>query len=148
MHIFTYGSLMYRRVWEHVVMAAYPSCNGVIHGYVRRRIRGQTYPALVRAAPTDEVTGVVYFNVSVGDLAALDAFEEEGTAYARVQVPVILDDGRAIHAWTYLGMQPDAVERTAWDPAHFERVDLARFLDIYCGAHAPRAANDQQRSND
>jgi cation transport regulator ChaC len=70
MHVFTYGSLMYRRVWEHVITCTYPSCSGVIHGYARRRIGGKTYPALVQAAP-DTVEGVVYLHVSARDLAAL-----------------------------------------------------------------------------
>lgn len=114
---------------------------------MRRRISGKTYPALVRAAPTDLVSGVVYLNVSAWSLAALDAFEEEGTAYERVQVPVTLEDGRSFHTWTYVYLHPDDVEHTAWEPAHFERADLERFLATYCRDHVPRAAHDQQPSD-
>lgn len=146
-HVFTYGTLMYRRVWEHVVTAAYQSCTGVIHGYVRRQIMKQTYPALVQAAPTDSVEGVTYLHVSVRDLAALDAFEDEGTAYVRMQVPVTLENGVSLHAWTYVYKHLDEVEHTVWEPAHFEREGLDRFLATYCRDHAPRKANNQQRSD-
>jgi hypothetical protein len=47
MHVFTYGSLTYRPVWEHVLTAAYPSCIGIIHGYTSRRILVAAYPALI-----------------------------------------------------------------------------------------------------
>jgi gamma-glutamylcyclotransferase (GGCT)/AIG2-like uncharacterized protein YtfP len=145
MHVFTYGSLMYRQVWEHVVTGTYPSCSGVIHGYVRRRIVGETYPALVRATPTDPVAGVVYLNISVTDLAALDAFEDEGTAYVRMEVPVTLGNGSSLSAWTYLYRHLDKVEPTAWDPKQFEGAGLDRFLATYCHDHASRVANDEQR---
>ena len=147
MHVFTYGSLMYRRVWEHIVTGAYRSCSAVLHGYVRRRIRGKTYPALARAAPADAVAGVVYLDISATDLAALDAFEEEGTAYVRRLVPVTLGNGSTLHAWTYVYRHPNDVEHTAWEPAQFERADLDRFLATYGRDHAPRVADDQQHSD-
>lgn len=146
MHLFTYGSLMYRHVWERVVAGTYRMCSGVVHGYVRRRIVGATYPALVRAAPTDTVAGMVYLNLSARDLLVVDAFEEEGTAYIRIEVPVTLENGGTLHAWTYLYRHLADVDHTAWNPEEFERTGLERFLATYCRDHAPHAANDQSLS--
>jgi gamma-glutamylcyclotransferase (GGCT)/AIG2-like uncharacterized protein YtfP len=137
MHVFTYGSLMYPAVWERVVSGEYRGEGGALRGYARRRIDGEIYPALVRAAPGDVVEGVLYPDVSAADLAALDHFEGEGEAYRRIEVRVARADGEVVPAWTYLYLDSGRVEDTPWDPARFEAEDLARFLDGYCRERAP-----------
>ncbi len=82
MNVFTYGSLMYRPVWERVVVGRYGAVEGTLRGYARRRITGEVYPALLRAEPESVVAGILYLDVSPRDLAALDHFEGEGEAYA------------------------------------------------------------------
>ena len=86
MNVFTYGSLMYPRVWELVVSGHYRSLRGTVRGFERRRISGEVYPALVRGAPESAVEGVLYLDVSAADVAALDRFE--GEPYARVETGV------------------------------------------------------------
>ena len=132
MDIFTYGSLMYPAVWRRVVTGAYAGGAATLRGYARRRIRGELYPALVRSVPESVVQGILYRGVSAADVAALDRFEGEGEAYARIRVPLELADGELSGAWTYLYLHSSRVEETAWEPTRFEMSDLARFLDTYC----------------
>lgn len=138
MHVFTYGTLMYRPVWRRVTTGEYRSLAGALHGYSRMRVLGERYPALVRATPESTVRGIVYLDVSSADLAALDHFEAEGEAYLRIPVPVELEDGSRAEAWTYLALRPERVEDTPWEPERFEAEDLKYFLDTYCRDRAPR----------
>ena len=129
MHVFTYGSLMYSPVWERVVTGSYRALPATVRGYARRRIAGEVYPALVDAESGDAVEGVLYLDVSAGDLAALDRFE--GEAYERIAVRVEGEWGGA-EAWTYRYRELSRVEPAPWEPAAFERDGLARFLATYC----------------
>ena len=138
MHIFTYGSLMYRAVWQRVVAGDYIAVPARVHGYERRRISGETYPGLVRATPEVAVDGILYRDVSGADVAALDHFEGEGMAYTRIRVPVELSDGALVDAWTYLFLRAALLEECPWEPARFEAEGLERFLATYCRERAPR----------
>lgn len=128
---------MYPEVWARVVRRTPAARRGSIRGYVRRRIRGEVYPALLPADAESTVAGLVYLDLSAEELAALDRFEGEGEAYRRTEVTVALDDGGLIQAATYLFLDPARVEETAWDPVRFELEDLAAFLDGYCRARRP-----------
>jgi gamma-glutamylcyclotransferase (GGCT)/AIG2-like uncharacterized protein YtfP len=140
MHIFTYGSLMYRPVWERVVAGEYRAEAATVRGFSRRRIRGELYPALVRAAPDAEVAGVLYRDVSAPDVAALDRFEGEGEAYSRILVRIHLAGGGVEQGWSYLYLRRDLVEDSPWDPELFETDGLERFLATYCRERAQRWA--------
>ena len=134
MNVFTYGSLMYPRVWERVVSGRYRSVRGTVRGFERRRISGEVYPALVRGAPEGAVEGVLYLEVSEADVAALDRFE--GEPYARVEVVVDGADGSSYPASTYLYLDAARVEEAPWEAGRFEGEDLAYFLDTYCRERA------------
>jgi hypothetical protein len=134
-HVFTYGSLMFEPVWVGVVAGRYRSMPAVLQGYRRQRVRGQDYPSLQRlpdgeGRAADPVDGVLYLDVDEADLAALDAFE--GADYRRILVPVT--PGRAVRgkrtvpASTYLFIADRKDEPGPWDPQHFEREAIARFL--------------------
>lgn len=137
MHVFTYGSLMYPEVWTRVVAGRYRSWRGIIRNFERRRIVGASYPALMHGSGT--VEGVVYCDVGVNDLAALDRFELEGEDYRRMEVPVALETGRTLTAWTYLYLRHDRIAQERWEPRQFEARDLPNFVATYCRAHAPGA---------
>ena len=143
-HVFTYGSLMFERVWSGIVCGRYPRVAATLPGFVRQRVCGQDYPSLEQA-PADgagalqpAVTGVLYLGVSDIDLAVLDAFE--GPDYRRIPVEVILrepvsaspagclDAGTALPAETYLFTAREKVEPGPWDPARFERERMEHFL--------------------
>lgn len=135
MHVFTYGSLMFPPVWTRVVTGHHRSVKGTIHGFERRRIVDAAYPALTRGAGT--VDGVLYCDVGAEDLAALDRFELEGEDYRRIEIPVVLESGETVTAWTYLYLKTDRIAAERWDPQQFETRDLPRFIGTYCVEHAP-----------
>jgi len=137
MNVFTYGSLMFAPVWRRVVAGEYRSLPAVLRGYARRRIPGESYPALVEAAPESEVRGILYLDVSEADLRTLDRFEDEGSLYARVAVRVETEAGGEREAWSYLYLHPERTSAEAWDPERFEREGMALFLGTYVSRRSP-----------
>lgn len=151
-HVFTYGSLMFARVWSGIVRGRYPAAAAALPGFVRQRVRGQDYPSLDRQASraaegvSPVVEGVLYFGVHDSDLSLLDAFE--GSDYRRITVEVVLQEplpagqadghaagpalgsgiGSALAADTYLFIAREKVEPGPWDPQRFERERMDRFL--------------------
>lgn len=139
-HVFTYGSLMFERVWRTVVSGRYRSMPATLRSFRRQRVRGQDYPSLQRLPADDPcdtggavspVDGVLYLDVETSDIAALDAFE--GADYRRVEVRVILAAAPhaprgTVLATTYLYVAGDKVEPGPWDPGLFEREAIDRFL--------------------
>ena len=130
MNVFTYGSLMYERVWSRVVTGQYARQNGVVQGFRRLQVKNEHYPGLVKRK--GRVEGVVYFAVSAADMARLDRFE--GELYRREVVEVTCGDGKRVPAAVYLirdqfknGLGGE------WSPAQFEQHGLAEFEAKYVG---------------
>ncbi len=127
MNLFTYGSLMFPEVWERVTGLSGAGQPASLADHAAREIRGQTYPALVKAMG-ERTEGVLYSDLSPEAVARLDAFE--GHFYERVEVAVSVGGGVADMAWVYRAAQPDGpdilVER--WDLARFQREHLGSFL--------------------
>ena len=141
-HVFTYGSLMFERVWSRVVRGTYPAASATLSGYRRQCVLGQDYPSLEQIAGSDgdsndALGGVVYLGVEADDLAALDEFE--GSEYLRIQVQVTVRaqveggpvSGSLLPADTYLFIASDKVAPGPWDPVEFERERIERFLREY-----------------
>lgn len=125
-HIFTYGSLMFAPVWQRVVQGAYRSAPARLDNHARFAIIGETYPGMV-AMNGDSVAGVLYFDVSDRDIAALDAFE--GIEYRREQVVVTLENGEPAVANTYVYLATEKLSQSPWLPEIFQ---LERFIGSYC----------------
>jgi gamma-glutamylcyclotransferase (GGCT)/AIG2-like uncharacterized protein YtfP len=125
-HVFTYGSLMFAPVWEKVVRGNYRSATATARDYARFDISGETYPGMVARAGA-RVDGVIYFDVSADDIAALDGFE--GSEYRRETISVVLGDGEKVAAASYVFIASGRLAATVWQP---ERFQLQRFLRTYC----------------
>ena len=127
MNLFTYGSLMFPEVWERVTGLCGAGQPALLADHAARRIRGQTYPALVKTAG-ESTEGVLYADVSPEAVARLDAFE--GHFYERIMVAVSVGHGAATRAWVYRAALPDDPDILAerWDPERFQREHLGRFL--------------------
>lgn len=140
--IFTYGSLMFERVWRHVVAGRYDRLPATLQGFRRQRVRGASYPSLQRC-DGHAVAGILYLDVAPADLAALDAFEGEDYRRIPVQVALQVSPGSAsariaeLEADTYLFIADAKVEPGDWDAARFEREQLEAFLRD----HAPQASS-------
>lgn len=129
-HIFTYGSLMHETVWQKIVKGNYRSEPYTVEGFIRRKISGRSYPGLI-AKPESKITGVLYYNVSSQDIAALD--EYEGDEYLRKTLKT-LHDGKhsVIQGYLYVGDQQKFSDEE-WDYHDFVSYDLDAFLNHYIG---------------
>ncbi len=133
MNIFTYGSLMFDQVWSKVVKGTYTKTRARLFCYQRRRLSGETYPALIPGSRDDYVDGIVYFNIDPTDSKRLDRFE--GIYYAKKLVTCILPDGRLVSAHVYVFKQEYSalVDEESWNPEWFESIGIHRFMAAYGG---------------
>ncbi len=127
-HLFTYGSLMFPNVWSEVARGHYETIEGRVYGFQRRRIRNETFPALIPGTPHDFVDGIVYCNLSLDDLKRLDEFE--GDYYVRRSVECNLLNGTLIKAQAYLFKEEffHLIEMKEWDPQWFSENGILSFL--------------------
>ena len=133
MNIFTYGSLMFGRVWSTVVNGIYAQSQARLFGYQRRKIRGETYPALITGAREDYVDGIIYFNIDSSDRHRLDQFE--GAYYTKKLETCTLPDSRLVSADVYV-FRPEfsgLVDEETWSPKWFENIGIHSFMAAYGG---------------
>lgn len=132
--LFAYGTLLFPAVFRAVTGRALTPRAATLPGFVRRRLIGELFPAILEASEHDRVVGVAYSGLTSQDWLRLDRFE--GALYERRSVTV---NGRG--AWTYV-LAPDCRHRAdveRWDPAAFERDHLAAFVARLARAGDPRA---------
>jgi gamma-glutamylcyclotransferase (GGCT)/AIG2-like uncharacterized protein YtfP len=132
-HVFTYGSLMFDRVWSKVVGGKYEKVGARLYGYKRRKIRGEIYPTVLPGASGDYVDGIIYLNVSKSDVKTLDTFE--GEYYQKEMAECGLSDGGNIAAWVYVFKERyrNLVEDEPWDPVGFLEDGIHTFFASYEG---------------
>ncbi len=132
-NLFTYGSLMFSEVWNRVVDGNYRSRHATLRGYVRRQLRGETYPAIVPAPGESCVDGVLYCGIIPEDMARLDRFE--GDYYTCSAVTVLTTAGAALDAYTYVLREQyhHMLSAEAWDTELFLKEGIQQFLSDYSG---------------
>jgi gamma-glutamylcyclotransferase (GGCT)/AIG2-like uncharacterized protein YtfP len=132
-NLFTYGSLMFPEVWGRVVDGRYRSQGATLRGFVRRQVRGETYPAIVPGAAGSCLEGVLYHGILPHDLARLDRFE--GDCYVRTAVGVLSAAGSTVDAFAYVLKEEyrHILSAEEWDDAAFEKEGMRLFLSGYCG---------------
>lgn len=140
MNVFTYGSLMFPEVWTRVTGSQDAGIPATLAGYTARRIRGQSYPALVPdPAPAALTQGILYRNVSPEALRRLDLFE--GDFYVRKAVPVTpAAPPETTDAWVYAAAEPahPDILPDLWDTEQFRQDSLQDFLSSDPGFSGPR----------
>lgn len=133
--VFVYGSLMFDPVWGRVVEGRYQSFPALASDFVRLAVPGETYPAAV-ARQGSSIQGMVWQDVSHGDLERLDAFE--GKEYRRVLVEVAPVSCPGVKgqtpstypAWIYVWNQVELLDNSKlWDLERFKSVGLPQFLE-------------------
>lgn len=130
--VFVYGTLLLPRIQRRVTGRVFEATPARVNGFVRRCIRGATYPTLVPAAPSSVVEGALLVGVDAAALARLDDYE--GSAYERISVRVRADEAE-VTAWLWL-IRPSERHRISdepWDLATFVGRDLTRFEAEYEG---------------
>jgi gamma-glutamylcyclotransferase (GGCT)/AIG2-like uncharacterized protein YtfP len=126
--LFVYGTLM--RGFDHP-MAQLLSRNADFIGEARcggRLYLIKHYPGLVLSDAADELVFGELFRLSRPDelLREFDMYEACGegfvapTEYIRQMLPVMLQDGATIEAWTYV---------YNWPAAHLPRIASGRFME-------------------
>jgi gamma-glutamylcyclotransferase (GGCT)/AIG2-like uncharacterized protein YtfP len=126
--LFVYGTLM--RGFDHP-MAQLLSRNADLVGEARcggRLYLIKHYPGLVLSDAPDELVFGELFRLSRANelLREFDMYEACGegfvapTEYIRQMLPVILQDGAVVEAWTYI---------YNWPVAHLPRIASGRFME-------------------
>lgn len=131
-NLFTYGSLMCNDIMQIVSGMSAPHQKGLLDGYYRSQILGETYPAIV-AQPGRQVEGVVYFNLSANALAKLDTFE--GAYYTREEITVTCENMQLVSAMAYI-LKPDyhhILNGKPWNFNSFLATGKKEFLTNYVG---------------
>lgn len=138
--LFAYGTLLFPEILRAVTGRTTTSSPATLDGFVRRRLIGEIFPAIVEGADRDRVDGVVYSRLDGRDWQRLDVFE--GDLYERRSVTVRWGPSRIRSAFTYvlrddwrhrLGVEP-------WDPEAFARDHLAAFAARIGRTREPRAS--------
>jgi NAD-dependent deacetylase len=135
MDLFAYGTLMDGSVFSRVAGTVRPAAPASADGWVRRRVRGEVYPAIV-PEPGGVVDGVVYFDLPPAAWACLDAFE--GEMYERTRLGVRGDDGREWEAFSYVAKPAyrHLLGGNDWSFTEFAARDLPGFLSDFRGFSA------------
>jgi gamma-glutamylcyclotransferase (GGCT)/AIG2-like uncharacterized protein YtfP len=129
--LFAYGTLLFPEVLRVVTGRELLPCAAVLERYVRRRLDGELFPAIVDGAELDRVVGALYRGLDDRGWRRLDRFE--GALYERREVTVrcaATTEEEMCPAFTYV-LSPAWRHRLGqgeWDPAAFERDHLAAFL--------------------
>lgn len=134
-NLFAYGSLMCEDIMVAVSGLRLSHVPGTLKGYRRRSVTGEHYPAIV-SDKEEAVEGVVYRDVPDSAWDRLDRFE--GEMYRRESVAIELNDGRTLHAQTYV-VQPAFVHRLGqsdWDFDDFIASGKVSFQRHYKGYRA------------
>jgi gamma-glutamylcyclotransferase (GGCT)/AIG2-like uncharacterized protein YtfP len=123
---------MWADIMARVCGCMLPSEAARLHGYRRHPVRGEDYPGL-RLAQGGVVDGRLYRDLDAAQWARLDAFE--GADYERLQVSVVLPDGRREAADVYCFRIEQSVQLLPgdWDPQRFDSEGRERFLARYIG---------------
>lgn len=131
--LFVYGSLMFNEVWCQVTRRCPRATPAQLSGFRRYSVIGEDYPALLPETGHRPVQGLLRDDLSTRTLQQLDRFE--GDCYRRMKVWVRLEDGTFLRAWTYVFRRRFAavISREPWDPRHFARSGLRRFMSRYQG---------------
>ena len=132
-HLFVYGTLMLRHLFDQIVDGKYASTSGYLDGFQRFKVIGEVYPALVGSQTGDRVHGLAYLDVSPKDLERLDAFE--GDMYKRISTEMVTELGEVLPVDTYI-CGPNYLNRVSndpWDFSDFDSTAQNTFLSNFPG---------------
>jgi gamma-glutamylcyclotransferase (GGCT)/AIG2-like uncharacterized protein YtfP len=134
MHVFTYGTLMFPKVWQAVVGRSFATVEGEARGFAIYRVRDAVFPGILAQGHDDFVRGVVYLDVDDASLARLDRFEDD--FYQREALSITCDDGQQRSAEAYVVPAQNRAVLTAetWQPDAFVASGgLETFLGRFAG---------------
>jgi gamma-glutamylcyclotransferase (GGCT)/AIG2-like uncharacterized protein YtfP len=141
MNIFTYGSLMFPSVMKAVTGREFPSRKARVKNYVRFKVKGESYPGLTPSAGA-VTEGILYLDLDAFSMRRLDDFE--GELYERTEIRV---EGESLTAQAYVvkARHRSRLSSEAWDPRHFEKADLPKFMTTYRGFMHTATSHDEEK---
>lgn len=154
--LFAYGTLLFPEVLRAVTGRELPSVGATLDRFVRRRVIGELFPAIVAAGVNERVEGVLYLGLDLLDWRRLDLFE--GDLYQRLGVvvrcaavestvaPAPRRDGvagtREAQVYVLHDRWRHRLDDVPWEPEAFARDHLAAFAARLGRASQPRARSD------
>ena len=134
MNLFVYGTLMDKEIFQIVAGELCSSEQAVLHGYIRKQVIGEVYPAIAEKSG-HEVTGLLYYNLTNTALNKLDRFE--GDQYNRCSLKISLQTGQIVDTQVYVFAEKSK-QRLApedWNYQDFLEKGKELFLREYSGFH-------------
>ena len=132
MNLFVYGTLMDEEIFQIVAGERPSSDQAVLHGYIRKQVIGEVYPAIAEKSG-HQVAGTLYYHLTETALNRLDRFE--GDQYDRCSLEVSLQSGQVADAQVYVFAEKSK-QRLApddWDYQTFLNSGKELFLRGYSG---------------
>jgi gamma-glutamylcyclotransferase (GGCT)/AIG2-like uncharacterized protein YtfP len=129
MNLFAYGTLMWPEVLADVIGRSVEGEPAILHDARRLRVNDQVYPSLV-SSEGFEVEGVIYFDLTESEIAALDRFE--GSEYERRLVAIEATGGpfeAAVYFSSERGMA--LLEKDEWHPEQLSQTLVDHFRNTY-----------------
>ncbi|BDA40600.1 AIG2-like protein D [Coccomyxa sp. Obi] len=128
-NVFVYGTLMSEEVVMTLIKRAPKQQPARIRGYRRHRIKGFIFPAIIPATESDEVNGLVLYDLSEKEMEVFDEFE--GEEYYKADAVPILDDGTQVEASVYVWQ--DSARHLlygSWDYQEWRSKHLADYVKM------------------
>lgn len=116
MHLFTYGTLQFPKVWQAVVGRAAASQQVTAKGYAIYRVKDRLYPGMISETDS-QVRGRLYSEIDDNQLLTLDRFE--GAEYYRTRITVTTESGTLLECFAYLASAETQLASDSWDRDYF-----------------------------
>lgn len=122
MNLFAYGTLMWPEVFEAVTGRALVGTPSVLRGFLRMRVKNESYPVLIASQPQDVVEGILYRDLTEVEFRCLDRFEGEEYERREVCIDAVPAQVYALSpAWRHI------VSAQPWTPDQMHMEQLAAF---------------------
>jgi hypothetical protein len=125
--LFAYGSLMFPAIIKTVIGRIPESHPGVVKGYRRLVVTGESFPGLIRAndGSTESVQGLVYLDLTREEWKRIIAFEDDFYELSGVAVDC---SGEKLSALAFIvpPSQKALLSEQVWNPDRF-RDSLLRY---------------------
>lgn len=121
--VFVYGTLQYSKILDALLGRVPSSEQAIIKGYVRYGVRGEPFPAVVKAQNDEsDVSGLLLSGLSPHEMDILD--EYEGEQYTKCEVDAFVKNTvecRKTLIYIWKDEYVDMLDGKEWDRDAFEQ---------------------------
>lgn len=124
--LFVYGTLLFPEIFEKLSEKKFETIPAIIRGFIRKRIFGCDYPAIVESL-NSEVKGLLVRNVDEKTMQLLTFYE--GDEYEKRETEVWIENEK-INAFVFVWKNNlDDLEEIDWDENEFRQKHLNTYLN-------------------